>query len=61
MKLKKIQGMRGGVRISLVKKNEFFFFQKDGRKGTKTGTVQYVSGLPYLPLPTLRATPKEFY
>ena len=35
MKLKKIQGMRGGVRISLVKKNEFFFFKRMGEKGRK--------------------------
>ena len=26
------------------------FFQKDGRKETKTGTVQYGSDLPYIPL-----------
>jgi hypothetical protein len=45
MKLKKIQGVRGEVKISLVKN---FFFQEDGRKGMKTGNVQYGSGLPYL-------------
>jgi hypothetical protein len=35
MKLKKIQGVRGGVKISLVKKNLFFFFKRMEEKGRK--------------------------